>query len=121
MSTSISASRMIGEVKDRSRVMETFSPINLLRCPQCQKDFSHSPDILVCEHGHSFSYKENVIDFSAAENIDPVQQRSKQSFGIEWTEYYANLGWSLKELAAVTETFLTCTRSMPNFFSNKIV
>ena len=50
-----------------------------------------------------------------------MQQRSQKSFGIEWSQYYAALGWSRDEIAAETEMFLTYTRAMPNFFSNRIV
>lgn len=101
--------------------MGRLLPTNLLRCPLCGKDFSPQADILVCTEGHSFPYKKNIIDFSSAEEIDPIQQRSKRSFGVEWTKYYANLGWSSKDLAHETEMFLTYTRAMPNFFSDNIV
>jgi SAM-dependent methyltransferase len=99
---------------------KSFLLHNLLKCPLCGSDFSLHPDIL-CAQGHSFPHRENVIDFSSVDKIDHLQTRSKQSFGIEWTQYYADLGWASKELSGETQMFLTYTRAMPNFFSDSIV
>ena len=94
---------------------------NLLKCPVCGSDFSLKPDNILCAKNHSFPHRGNVIDFSSVDKIDHLQTRSQESFGVEWTQYYANLGWSPKELPVETEMFLTYTRAMPNFFSNNIV
>ena len=93
----------------------------LIRCPRCEGDVSLNAAALVCAVGHSYPYKENVIDFSAVDDVDQLQRRSQDSFGIEWTHYYSRLGWTSEELAAETEMFLTYTRAMANFFSNRIV
>ena len=89
---------------------------NLLKCPVCGSDFSLKPDNILCAKNHSFPHRGNVIDFSSVDKIDHLQTRSQESFGVEWTQYYANLGWSPKELPVETEMFLTYTRAMPNFF-----
>lgn len=94
---------------------------NLLKCPHCGSSFSLQTDGILCAQGHSFPHTENVIDFSSVDDIDSLQKRSKNSFGIEWSQYYSGLGWTSEELAAETEMFLTYTRAMPNFFSNRIV
>jgi SAM-dependent methyltransferase len=93
----------------------------ILRCPRCGSDLNFGAGALICTEGHSFSCSENVVDFSSVDPIDPLQQRSKNSFGIEWSQYYSALGWSRDELGAETEMFLTYTRAMPNFFSSRIV
>src|SRR5438105_12761771 len=97
------------------------SPENLLKCPLCQSDFRLQSDDLICTEDHSFPRKGNVIDFSSVDKINLLQTRSRESFGVEWTQYYANLGWSPKELPVETEMFLTYTKAMPNLFSNGIV
>src|SRR5215813_12237085 len=94
---------------------------DLLKCPHCGSDFSSKQDFLFCKQGHVFPHRENVIDFSSAEEMDHVQQRSERSFGVEWTDYYATLGWKSKEFASEKQMFLTYTRAMPNFFSDGIV
>jgi len=101
--------------------MIELSPENLLKCPLCQSDFRLQSDDLICTEDHSFPRKGNVIDFSSVDKINLLQTRSRESFGVEWTQYYANLGWSSEELPVETEMFLTYTRSMANFFSNSIV
>jgi SAM-dependent methyltransferase len=100
---------------------ESLATIELLKCPTCESDFYVEHNAVTCNNGHFFSYTDNVIDFSAVERVNRIQQRSERSFGIEWTKYYATLGWSGSELASEKEMFLTYTRSMPNFFSGKVV
>jgi SAM-dependent methyltransferase len=100
---------------------ESVSAIELLKCPICDSDFSLKQNFVTCKKGHLFAYTDNVIDFSAAERVNHIQKRSERSFGIEWTKYYATLGWSGSEFASEKEMFLTYTRSMPNFFADKIV
>ncbi len=101
--------------------MNTGLLVDILRCPHCGRDLVGSDGTLICSETHSFPYRDNVVDFSSVDQIDPLQQRSQKSFGIEWSQYYAALGWSRDEIAAETEMFLTYTRAMPNFFSNRIV
>ena len=100
---------------------ENLSAIGLLKCPSCGSEFSLKNNLVTCKKGHVFTYSDNVVDFSSAEQADHIQERSKRSFGIEWTKYYATLGWAANELVSEKEMFLTYTRAMPNFFSNKIV
>ncbi len=118
---SLSLNAVIPKGHDFLPRMEKLLPTDLFKCPVCGNNFSAELDFLVCAQGHSFPWRKNVIDFSSAEEIDHIQRRSEQSFGIEWTKYYATLGWAPKELAFEKEMFLTYTRAMPNFFSNKIV
>src|SRR5215831_13476617 len=94
---------------------------SLLRCPLCGGDLSYELDAIVCNTGHFFPYRHNVVDFSNAQEINEVQKRSEQSFQIEWTKYYRNLGWTSQEFSHEKHMFLSHTRSMPNFFANKIV
>jgi SAM-dependent methyltransferase len=101
--------------------MKTFQLENLLKCPLCEGDFATHLNTILCAQGHSFPYSDNVIDFSSIDKVDYLQQRSKQSFGVEWTQYYASLGWTTKALPSEQEAFLTYTRAMPNFFANNIV
>src|SRR6186997_2423510 len=89
---------------------ERFSPTEYLKCPKCGNDLSAEADSLVCTEGHSFLYRDNIIDFSSAQEMGPIQRRSEQSFGVEWTQYYSDLGWTPKELAREKEDFLTATR-----------
>jgi len=98
-----------------------FLLTTLLKCPLCGLDLLYKVDALLCGSGHSFPYQDKVIDFSTAQEINDIQQRSKQSFQIEWTQYYQNLGWAPQEFAHEKHMFLSYTRSMPNFFTNKIV
>jgi SAM-dependent methyltransferase len=93
----------------------------LLRCPICRHDFRFENGAFVCRNGHSFSYQNNIIDVSFAQKIGPIQQRSNDSFQTEWTQFYQNLGWRPHEFSYEKHMFLTYTRSMPNFFINKIV
>ena len=95
--------------------------VTILKCPLCGLDFVQRQDALLCGNDHSFTYQRNVIDFSTAEEINDVQKRSQESFQVEWTKYYKNLGWSLDELIDVMDSFLRCTKAMPNFFFDKIV
>jgi SAM-dependent methyltransferase len=62
-----------------------------------------------------------VVDFSGSSTVDPIQDRSTQSFQVEWTEYYSSLGWTREELDREADIFLEYTRAMPNFFSNRVV
>jgi SAM-dependent methyltransferase len=100
---------------------ESIATIELLKCPTCDSDFSLKQNFVTCRKGHLFAYTDNVIDFSAVERVNHIQQRSERSFGIEWTKYYATLGWAGNEFASEKGMFLTYTRSMPNFFAGKIV
>lgn len=112
---------MITSLSTNAYRTERLLPTEYLKCPKCGNDLSAKADSLVCTVGHSFLYRDNVVDFSSAQEIGPVQRRSEQSFGVEWTQYYSYLGWTPKELAREKEDFLTATRAMPNFFSNKVV
>jgi SAM-dependent methyltransferase len=96
-------------------------PSELFQCPKCHSGLSSQSNSLVCDNNHVFPWNRNVIDFSCAAEIDVTQKRSQQSFGIEWTQYYANLGWAPREFSVETEMFLTYTRAMPNFFANSII
>lgn len=118
MSLSTNASIAASDLRSRP---ERALPADLLRCPTCASDLSQQSASLVCKENHSFPYRENVIDFSSAQAVDPVQGRSEQSFGVEWTRYYATLGWRSKDFASEKEMFLTYTKAMPNFFSNRLV
>ena len=118
---SLSTNAFIAKGHDSGPRTERPLTTDLLKCPKCESDFSPKRDLLVCTQGHSFPYRKNVIDFSSVEEIDHIQRRSEQSFGVEWTQYYATLGWAPKDLASEKEMFLTYTRAMPNFFSNQIV
>jgi len=101
--------------------MDSLLVCELVKCPRCDASVSQQGDNFVCGQGHSFPYRENVIDFSAAQTLDAVQRRSEQSFQTEWTAYYPRLGWSTDELSIEKEQFLGYTRAMSNFFSDKIV
>ena len=59
---------------------------SLLRCPVCRSDFQLRDDALRCEGGHSFQWRNNIIDFSRTAAPSQLQERSKNSFGIEWNE-----------------------------------
>lgn len=96
-------------------------PTKLLQCPACESEFALAPAALVCRQGHAFPYQGNVIDLSAAQELDRIQQRSKQSFQVEWGRYYPDLGWKQERLAHETDLFLRYTKAMPNFFSDKII
>jgi SAM-dependent methyltransferase len=93
----------------------------LLRCPGCGSDLSRRADALFCINNHSFPYRDNVIDFSAAQAVNSIQERSKKSFQIEWTRYYPDLGWTPQRLPDEIDIFLTYTRAMPSFFCDGIV
>jgi SAM-dependent methyltransferase len=93
----------------------------LLKCPLCGLDLRYGAANLFCRNDHSFSYHDNVVDFSTVQEINSIQQRSKQSFQIEWTQYYQNLGWASQEFPDEKHMFLSYTRAMPNFFMEKIV
>src|SRR5262249_51488464 len=118
---SLPTSTFVAEGYDSLPRVERPLPTDLLKCPHCGGDFSSKPDLLICKKGHAFPHRENVIDFSSIEEIDHTQRRSQQSFGVEWTDYYAQLGWKSKEFASEKQMFLTYTKAMPNFFSNGIV
>jgi SAM-dependent methyltransferase len=96
---------------------------DILKCPHCGAGFS--VDLarreLRCANEHAFTYRGNVIDFSRLKSADPLQERSTQSFQVEWTKYYSSLGWADAELATEEEMFLTYTRAMPSFFAGKVV
>jgi SAM-dependent methyltransferase len=92
-----------------------------MRCPACGSEFALAPAALVCPLGHAFPYHGNMIDLSAAQEIDRVQERSKQSFEVEWSRYYPDLGWNEETIAQETDLFLRYTKAMPNFFSDKII
>ena len=91
---------------------------SLFKCPVCGSNLTHDGR-LQCEAGHSFPCDGNVVDFSTT--LDRVQQRTRDSFEVEWTQYYPRLGWIPSEIQSETQMFLAYTRSMPNFFSGKIV
>jgi SAM-dependent methyltransferase len=114
-------SPVVNDTPKRQILGENRSAIDFLKCPICASGFLLKHSLVTCKRGHTFTYIDNVIDFSAAERVDHIQQRSERSFGIEWTKYYATLGWAPDEIVLEKEMFLTYTRSMPNFFANKIV
>lgn len=103
--------------------MNTSALPAVLRCPQCGGSLSveEHRHQLRCVNGHAFAYDGNVIDFSRAMSLEPLQERSANSFQVEWTNYYSSLGWTDEELACEREMFLKYTRAMPNFFSSKVV
>ena len=94
---------------------------SLLRCPVCRSDIQPKTDAIQCDNGHSFSWRNNVIDFSHVIESNYLQERSKQSFGVEWNEYYPTLGWSDAESREEIDNFLIGTRAIPSFFSNRVV
>jgi SAM-dependent methyltransferase len=93
----------------------------LFKCPLCSSRFSQRKDELRCESGHAFSVRGNVIDFSRCNSIDVLQQQTHDSFEVEWNKYYPRLGWTPAEIPGEVHMFLTYTRSMPSFFSDKVV
>ena len=93
----------------------------LFKCPLCSSRFSQQKDVLRCEFNHEFSIRGNVIDFSSCNSSDVRQQQTHDSFEVEWNKYYPRLGWTAAELPTEVHMFLTYTRSMPNFFSDKVV
>lgn len=95
--------------------------ISFLKCHICAGDFTLTSNRLTCSGGHAFSYGGNVVDLSPAVELSQLQKRSQRSFEIEWTSYYNTLGWTETELVSEKESFLTYTKSMPNFFADKIV
>jgi SAM-dependent methyltransferase len=100
----------------RSSVVTTY-----LRCPVCRSDVDAAAAVVRCSRGHSFPFAENVVDFSAVTQVEPRQERTKRSFGIEWTQYYPALGWAISEGAEEVDYFLIATKAIPSFFSDKIV
>jgi SAM-dependent methyltransferase len=94
----------------------------LLKCPICGHELSHNPATFFCRNNHSFPYQGNFIDFSVeCGRPDEIQERSKKAFQTEWCNYYPRLGWHPSELSHETDMFLAYTRTMPNFFHNKVV
>jgi SAM-dependent methyltransferase len=93
----------------------------LFKCPICSSSLTQRGDALWCESNHSFPCKGNVVDFSACNSTDPLQQRTHESFEVEWNKYYPKLGWTPGEIPTETGMFLSYTRSMPSFFSDKVV
>jgi len=97
----------------------------LFMCPLCKCDLriNSEQNNLVCvkDVSHSFSYENQVLDFSGIEAAQGAQLRTKESFGVEWSEYYPRLGFSDKEFEKEKNQFITYTRGMPNFFNDKIV
>src|SRR5215468_11064383 len=100
---SLLSNAVIPKGHDPRPAIATPLPADLFKCPVCGYDLSTQPNFLVCTNGHSFPYKQNVIDFSSAEEIDHIQRRSERSFGVEWTQYYATLGWTAGELSVEKE------------------
>jgi SAM-dependent methyltransferase len=101
--------------------MHNLQITTLLRCPMCRSDLQAKTGALQCDSGHSFLWQENIIDFSRCAAPSERQERSRKSFGVEWNEYYPQLGWSDRESAEETDNFLVYTRAMPSFFADKIV
>jgi len=93
----------------------------LLKCPLCENELSYQGSVFTCRNNHSFRCQDNFIDFSVASNRNAIQECSKKSFEAEWCRYYPRLGWHSREVNHERDMFLTYTRSMPNFFYNKIV
>jgi len=93
----------------------------LLKCPLCELELSFQGSAFSCRNNHCFRTNGNLIDFSVARDRSEIQEWSKRSFEAEWCHYYPHLGWHSRELAHETDMFLTYTKAMPSFFSNKIV
>lgn len=94
---------------------------DIVKCPRCGADLAVETASVCCRNGHRFHYRNGVADFSGATVSAAVQQQSTRSFEAEWSEYYSSLGWSAEDLETEREMFLTYTRAMPSFFSDKIV
>ena len=78
-------------------------------------------DALHCTSGHSFPWRDNIIDFSVASRATHLQERTTHSFGVEWNKYYPRLGWAAPESAAEIDNFLIATKAIPSFFADAIV
>ena len=59
-----------------------------LKCPHCGSPLCLDDlrSTALCSNGHSFTIRDNVIDFAEAKPGDALQQQSAQSFGAEWTK-----------------------------------
>ena len=101
--------------------MQNSSIVTYLRCPVCRSDFVLEAEAVRCRRGHAFPWRDNVIDLSQATHASPLQDRTSDSFGVEWTEYYPELGWTAPEVPEETDYFLAATRAIPSFFSDKVV
>ena len=102
--------------------------LQLLACPDCRTPFttqSSGVDIvadgsLTCESGHQFAVVNGVPRF-VTHALDADQQRTRESFGHEWTVRYPEHGHTPEERQAERDIFLEYTRSVPSDFRGKLV
>jgi SAM-dependent methyltransferase len=104
------------------------SLLPLLVCPDCHTRFTQRPsgvDVvtdgsLTCESGHQFAVVEGVPRF-VRHALDADQQRTRESFGHEWTVRYPQHGHTPAERQAERDIFLEYTRSLPSEYRGKLV
>jgi SAM-dependent methyltransferase len=87
----------------------------------CRSDVVPDGSVVRCQGGHAFPWADNVVDFSAVTQVNPVQELTRRFFGLEWTQYYPALGWAPSEGAEEGDNFLRYTKAIPSFFSDRIV
>ena len=94
----------------------------ILKCPCCEHELSYQDSAFSCRHNHFFpASRQSHRLFRRIPALVRLQEWTRRSFESEWCHYYPRLGWQSGELAREIDMFLTYTRSMPNFFFNKIV
>jgi SAM-dependent methyltransferase len=104
------------------------SLLPLLVCPDCHTRFTQRPsgvDVvtdgsLTCESGHQFAVVEGVPRF-VRHALDADQQRTRESFGHEWTVRYPQHGHTPAERQAERDIFLEYTRTVPSEFRGQLV
>jgi SAM-dependent methyltransferase len=100
----------------------------LLVCPDCRTPFNLQPDgvdivtdgSLTCASGHRFAVVHGVPRF-VSHALDADQNRTRESFGYEWTVRYPDHGHTPAERQAERDIFLEYTRTVPSEFRGRLV
>jgi SAM-dependent methyltransferase len=101
--------------------------LQLLVCPDCHTSFTQQPGVdivgdglLTCGSGHEFAVEHGVPRF-VRHQLDADQNRTRESFGHEWTVRYPQHGHTDEERQAERDIFLEYTRTVPSDFRGKLV